>query len=171
MRLLSRLATARVAVAVLTVITGLQILLVTIGNITDYDTNWAFVRHVLAMDTTFRSPHMMWRAITNPGLATTAYVLIIIWEGLTSLVLIAACVNWVRTLFGHRDSDVARRLSALGWLMELTLFAGGFLAVGGEYFQMWQSAKWNGIQSALEYVTVSAIGLLLAHIAARPART
>ena len=27
--------------------------LVAFGNITDYETNWAFVRHVLSMDTIF----------------------------------------------------------------------------------------------------------------------
>ena len=32
---------------------GFWALLVTLGNITDYDTNWAFVQHVLAMDTIF----------------------------------------------------------------------------------------------------------------------
>src|SRR3546814_6146899 len=47
------------------------------GNVTDYGSNQAFVQHVLAMDTTFQSPALMWRAITDPALQTAAYLAII----------------------------------------------------------------------------------------------
>ena len=39
--------------------------LIAFGNITDYGTNFAFVQHVMSMDTTFRSPGVMWRAIAS----------------------------------------------------------------------------------------------------------
>lgn len=158
MRLLTGLGGLRVVVGVLTAISALQLALITIGNITDYDTNHAFVQHVFAMDTTFKSPHMMWRAITSPGLVTTAYVLIIIWEGLSAIALIAAVVGWLR------GSEWAARLSSLGWLMEAMLFGGGFIAIGGEYFQMWESSKWNGLTPALQNVIIASIGLILTHI-------
>lgn len=161
MRLLSRLGGLRVVVGVLTAISALQLALITIGNITDYDTNYAFVQHVFAMDTTFKSPHLMWRAITSPGLVTTAYVLIIAWEGLAAIALIAAVVAWIR------GSEAAKRLSSLGWLMEATLFGGGFIAIGGEYFQMWQSSKWNGLSAALQNVIIASVGLILANLVAQ----
>jgi predicted small integral membrane protein len=160
MRTLSRLGGLPVVVAALTLISALQLALVTIGNITDYGTNYAFVRHVLAMDTTFMSPNVMWRAITSRAVDTAVYDVIIAWEALTTLVLIAAFVTWVRR------GQHARRLSALGWLMWVMLFGGGFLAIGGEYFQMWQSSKWNGIQSALEYFIIGSVGLILANLRA-----
>src|SRR3546814_12098225 len=50
------------------------------GNVTDYGSNQAFVQHVLAMDTTFQSPALMWRAITDPALQTAAYLAIIAAE-------------------------------------------------------------------------------------------
>jgi len=158
MRLLTGLGGLRVVVGVLTAISALQLALITIGDITDYDTNHAFVQHVFAMDTTFKSPHMMWRAITSPGLVTVAYVLIIIWEGLSAIALIAAVVGWLR------GSEWAARLSSLGWLMEAMLFGGGFIAIGGEYFQMWESSKWNGLTPALQNVIIASIGLILTHI-------
>ncbi len=158
MRLLNRLGGLQVVVGVLTAISALQLALITIGNITDYDTNYAFVQHVFAMDTTFKSPNLMWRAITSPGLVTAAYVLIIIWEGLAALALIAAVVAWLR------GSELARRLSSLGWLMEAMLFGGGFIAIGGEYFQMWQSSKWNGLTAALQNVIIASVGLILTHL-------
>jgi predicted small integral membrane protein len=160
MRLLSRLGGLSVVVGVLTAISAIQLALITIGNITDYDTNYAFVQHVFAMDTTFKSPNLMWRAITNQGVVTAAYVLIIIWEGLSAIALIAAVVSWIR------GSDLAKRLSSLGWLMEAMLFGGGFIAIGGEYFQMWQSSKWNGLSAALQNVIIASVGLILTHLVA-----
>jgi predicted small integral membrane protein len=162
MGFLARIGGLRFAVVVLTAMTALQMALIAFGNITDFGTNQAFVHHVLAMDTTFRSPDMMWRAITSPGLQDTAYVVIIVWEVLTALVLIAALVAWVRT----RDAT-ARRLSTLGWVMWVLLFGAGFLAIGGEWFQMWQSDKWNGLQPALQNFLIATVALVVAHLPAK----
>src|SRR5262249_24399271 len=41
--------------------------LVTFGNLTDYDTNLAFIQHVLSMDTIFPSSRISYRAITTRG--------------------------------------------------------------------------------------------------------
>ncbi|HEY2699664.1 MAG TPA: DUF2165 family protein, partial [Pseudonocardiaceae bacterium] len=57
MRFLARLGTIRTVVALLALSTGLQMAFIAFGNITDFGTNQAFVVHVLAMDTTFESPH------------------------------------------------------------------------------------------------------------------
>src|SRR5215203_3203570 len=65
--------TMAVAVAAM----GLLVSLVAFGNLTDYDTNFAFVQHVLLMDTTFPSSTIRYRAITNPALHHAAYALII----------------------------------------------------------------------------------------------
>jgi predicted small integral membrane protein len=164
MILLRRLGSLRAVVAALTAITAIQMGLIALGNITDYDTNHQFVVHVLAMDTTFGSPNMMWRAITDPTLAAIAYVAIIAWETAAAIVLIAAAVAWARALGRHRDAETARRLSTLGWLMWLALFGGGFIAVGGEWFQMWQSTKWNGLQPALHNLLIASVALILAHL-------
>jgi predicted small integral membrane protein len=164
MGFLARIGGRRFAVIVLTAMTALQMALIAFGNITDFGTNQAFVQHVLAMDTTFRSPDMMWRAITSPGLQNAAYVVIIGWETLTALVLIAAFVAWVRT-----RTETARRLSTLGWVMWVLLFGVGFLALGGEWFQMWQSDKWNGLQPALQNFLIATVSLVIAHLPAKEA--
>src|SRR5690606_35271888 len=64
---------------------GLFFSLVALGNLTDYGSNFEFVRHVLAMDTTFGSPALMWRAITSTLLHHAAYVLIIAWQVITAV--------------------------------------------------------------------------------------
>ena len=53
---------------------------VTVDNIIDYDANFAFVRHVLSMDTTFPDDTLRWRAITEPTLWHVFYALIIFGE-------------------------------------------------------------------------------------------
>jgi predicted small integral membrane protein len=59
--------------------------LVTFGNVTDYNTNFAFVEHVLAMDTIFPFSTIKYRAITSPALHHAAYDLIIAVEAVIAL--------------------------------------------------------------------------------------
>ncbi len=167
MPIFSRFSALPAAVTVLTGTTALQMTLVAVGNITDFGTNQDFVRHVLAMDTTFQSPNMMWRAITSPGLADAAYLAIIAWEVLTALVLICGFIGCIRNHISGHAPSTAYKLSGLGWVMQLMLFGIGFLAIGGEWFQMWQSSKWNGLQAALPHIIIASFGLVLAHLAAK----
>jgi predicted small integral membrane protein len=53
-----------------------------------------------------------------------------------------------------RVSIVALTLSLLMWLV-------AFLAVGGEWFLMWQSKTWNGQDAAFRMFTVVGIVLLV----------
>jgi predicted small integral membrane protein len=164
---LLRLGTLPVAVAVLTLITAAYYLLVAIGNITDFGTNQQFVQHVFEMDTTFGDEDLTWRAIGSSAVQNIAYLLIIAWEVLIAAVLIWAVVAWVAALRGRAGYERARRLSTLGWTMVLLLFAGGFIVIGGEWFAMWQSEEWNGLDPALQNVIVAGLALILAHLPSR----
>ncbi|PRY46516.1 DUF2165 domain-containing protein [Umezawaea tangerina] len=167
MRLLARVGSPHAVAAAVTAITALYLLLVVLGNTTDYGTNRAFVEHVFAMDTTFNSPNVMWRAITSPTLVTIAYLLIIAWEAVTAVVLVVGVVAWVKVLFGRGDAEGARRWTTAGLVMQLLLFGGGFIVIGGEWFQMWQSKTWNGLQPALQNFTVAGISLVLVWVVGR----
>ena len=149
-----------VASTLLTATVALYIALVALGNITDFDSNQQFVRHVLAMDTTFKDDDLMWRAITSKGLQDTAYVAIIAWETLAALVLIAATWLWAPP----RPRTGARRISTYGLLMLMLLFGAGFIAIGGEWFAMWQSGDWNGLDAATRVFTLSGVVLLVVHL-------
>ncbi|WP_406631930.1 DUF2165 domain-containing protein [Amycolatopsis sp. WGS_07] len=170
MQVFRRLGTLPVAATVLTGMTATQMTLVTAGNITDFGTNQAFVRHVLAMDTTFQSSHMMWRAITSPGVADAIYIAIIAWELITALALLAGFFAGIRSHLAGRTLPIASQLSNVGWIMQLTLFGVGFMAIGGEWFQMWQSSKWNGLSAALQNLIVASLGLVLTHLATKESR-
>lgn len=156
------LGTLPVVCAVLTGLVALYMSLVALGNITDPDTNEAFVRHVLAMDTTFQDEDLMWRAITNKTAQDVAYFGIIAWESLTAVVLISATFAWGR---GLRTGlfDHPRRLATVGLLMLELLFVGGFITIGGEWFAMWQSHSWNGLDPAFRNATIGAFALVLIH--------
>ncbi|MFG3497682.1 DUF2165 domain-containing protein [Streptomyces sp. NPDC047928] len=158
-----RWGTLPVAATVLTGVVALYMALVAFGNITDFGTNQQFVHHVLAMDTTFRDPQLMWRAITSPALRDAAYVAIIVWETLAAVVLLFATWLWIAGLRG-REYGRARRASTVGLLMVLALFGGGFMAIGGEWFAMWQSSDWNGLDAAARNVALAAFTLVVVHL-------
>ncbi|MFG2791446.1 DUF2165 domain-containing protein [Streptomyces sp. NPDC048419] len=151
-----------IAAALLTATVALYIALVAFGNITDFGTNQAFVQHVLAMDTTFKDDDLMWRAVTDKGLQNTAYVAIIVWETVAALVLIYGTWLWAR-----REQDRARAVSTYGLLMLLVLFGAGFIAVGGEWFSMWQSKTWNGLDAALRVFMLSGVVLIVVQLTGR----
>ncbi|MFE7271192.1 DUF2165 domain-containing protein [Streptomyces sp. NPDC057623] len=147
------------AAALLTGTAALYIALVAFGNITDFGTNQQFVQHVLAMDTTFKDDDLMWRAVTSKGLQDAAYVAIIVWETVAALVLIYGTWLWAR-----RDDVRARRFSTYGLLMLMLLFGAGFIAIGGEWFSMWQSGDWNGLDAATRVFLFSGVVLIVNHL-------
>lgn len=136
--------------------------LVVFNNLTDYDSNYRFVRHVLMMDTTFTSNHVAWRALNSPVWHTAFYLCIILWEFITSVFCWWGGLKMARALAGmacefHRAKQLVIAGLALGLLMWLV----AFLTVGGEWFLMWQSKTWNGQEAALRMFTVLGIVLLL----------
>jgi predicted small integral membrane protein len=152
------------AATAVTGMVGLYMALVAFGNITDFGTNQQFVRHVFAMDTTFHDKALMWRAITSHAVADTAYVAIIAWETLSALVLIAATVLWIRAVLRDGDLSRARGASTLGLVMVLLLFGAGFVAIGGEWFSMWQSKAWNGLDAASRDILLAGLSLIVVRL-------
>ncbi|MGE0733555.1 MAG: DUF2165 family protein [Alphaproteobacteria bacterium] len=162
---MSALRLSRLAL-VLTV--ALFFTLVAESNISDYGSNWAFVQHVLSMDTTFKSPNLMWRAITNETVQTAIYVLIIAWQIMTALLL------WIGAfrMLAARRTDAARFAKAknpaiLGLTAGFLLYALGFLVIAGEWFVMWQSKEWNAQNTSAIFVLF--IGIALLHASGREA--
>src|SRR6266478_2868683 len=62
----------RVSKAVLVLAVALFYTILVLNNITDYGSNYEFVRHVLMMDSTFPGNHGMWRAVNSPSSRTDA---------------------------------------------------------------------------------------------------
>src|SRR3984893_4961156 len=66
--------------------------LVTFGNLTDYNTNYVFVEHVLSMDTIYAFSTIKYRAITDSALHHAVYAVVITAE------LIIAVLCWVGSI-------------------------------------------------------------------------
>jgi predicted small integral membrane protein len=135
---------------------------VVLNNLTDYASNFQFVRHVLMMDSTFPGNHGMWRALNAPTWHTMFYLSIIVWESVTMLLAWWGGLRLARALPGpalafHEAKGVA--VAALGLALLMWLVA--FLSVGGEWFLMWQSKAWNGQDAAFRMFTVTGLVLLL----------
>jgi predicted small integral membrane protein len=134
-------------------------LLVAVDNLVDYDTNYAFVRHVLSMDTTFPGNALLHRRITSPALWHAGYALIIAGEALTGFVLTLATAALCRHLRAPGAGfNRGKRLVIVGAGLGFLVWFFGFMVIGGEWFQMWQSATWNGQAPAFRfYMTILAV--------------
>jgi predicted small integral membrane protein len=140
---------------------ALYMLLAVFNNLTDYGSNYQLVEHVLAMDTTFPGNSGMWRAIRNPVIHQVFYASIIAWEAVIALLLSAGA--W--RMWQSRHGSVARwrhqrQWATAGLTLGLLLWFLAFITVGGEWFLMWQSSKWNGLGPALRMFTVMGLVLL-----------
>jgi predicted small integral membrane protein len=138
--------------------------LVAFGNVTDYGSNFAFVEHVLSMDTTFPDSALRWRAITSPILWQAAYWLIILGEALACAAYAIGTVALTRNLRAsgagfNRSKRFVYVATALGFLVWFL----GFMVIGGEWFAMWQSKTWNGQEAAFRfYAAVLGAGVFIA---------
>jgi predicted small integral membrane protein len=136
--------------------------LVVFDNITDFGSNYQFVRHVLLMDTTFPANQAHWRAIAAPAFHFAFYVGIIVWEAVIAVLLWWGSANLARKLRGPALAfRAAMRVAFAGLALSLLLWLVAFLCIGGEWFLMWQSPAWNGQQEAFRMFAVVGIVLLV----------
>lgn len=136
--------------------------LVVFNNITDYGSNYEFVRHVMMMDTTFPGNRGMWRAVNLPFWHTTFYVSIITWETITMLLCWWGGARMARLLRATSSAfHRAKRMAIAALTLSLLMWLVAFLVVGGEWFLMWQSKTWNGQDAAFRMFTVIGVVLLI----------
>lgn len=134
-------------------------LLVAFDNITDYETNYLFVQHVMSMDTTFAGNALMYRAVTSPTAWHVCYWLIIAAEAVTGILFLAGAIR----LFQLRNAPAVlfnqgKALVVAAGLLAFVVWFFGFMVVAGEWFAMWQSATWNGQEPAFRfYITALAV--------------
>lgn len=154
----------RAAKAALVAAIALFASLVAFGNLTDYDTNFAFVQHVLSMDTIYPSSTIKYRAITDPALHHAAYAVIIAAEAATAVLCWIGAVVLVRHIGAAAGTfNRAKSFAVIGLTLGLLLWQVGFMSIGGEWFGMWQSQQWNGVPSAFRFLlTIIAVLIFVA---------
>ena len=135
-------------------------LLVCFNNLVDYDTNYAFVRHTLSMDTVFPGNTLKHRAILDPSIWRLAYAVIIFTELLTGILLLIGVVLLFKNIRSSSGFIRAKNWIYLGCTVGFLLWFLGFIVVAGEWFSMWQSDKWNGIEAAFRFVALTMFTLI-----------
>ena len=95
----------RISKVALLAAVALFMALVTLNNVIDYGSNFAFVKHVLSMDTTFPENQLRWRALTSPAVHHVFYAGIIAWEATTTL----ARVDWIHWITSARQAKTCAK--------------------------------------------------------------
>jgi predicted small integral membrane protein len=135
--------------------------IVVFNNITDYNSNYEFVVHVLSMDSLPQN-QAMWRAVDSTFIHKTFYHSIITWEAVTAALAWAGGVILLRKLRASAAAfNLAKRISFVALTLGLLMWFVAFLTVGAEWFLMWQSKTWNGQEAAFRMFTVIGIILIL----------
>jgi predicted small integral membrane protein len=137
-------------------------LLVVFNNLTDFNSNLQFVRHVLSMDSTFPGNQGMWRALPSPTVQAMFYISIIGWETATMILLGWGVVNMFRALrMPVADFTAAKRIALIALTLSMLMWLVAFLDIGAEWFLMWQSRAWNGQEAAFRMFAVVGLVVLI----------
>lgn len=153
----------RLSKVVLVLAIALYASLVAFNNLTDYDSNFIIVNHVLKMDTTFPDNKGLWRAIESPIIHHMAYGLIIFIEIVIATLCWLGGFHLYRNIKHSAQFNQAKKMAILGLTLGFILWFTGFMAIGGEWFLMWQSEIANGQQAAFRLVMI--IGIILIYLA------
>ena len=160
---MSSLKSIRLVQIVVAALAGIYMLLVGIDNVLDYDVNFEFAKHVMGMKDLFPNNDLDdERSISQLWLIHVFYIGIIILEISGGLITLKGMVD----IINHRQSESfifiqQKRFAILGVLIGLVLWAGVFLIVAGEWFQMWQSATWNAQSTAFNLAILYGVFLVI----------
>jgi predicted small integral membrane protein len=151
----------RLCKIVLTSLSFVYLLIVVFNNLTDANSNYQFVRHVLSMDTTFPGNALMYRSIQAPIIHKAFYASIIGWEALCCLLIGAGTLRlWNARNAPAADWKKAKGVASIGLTASLVQWYFAFMAIGGEWFLMWQSRIWNGQEAAFRLFAFMGLTLL-----------
>jgi predicted small integral membrane protein len=149
---------ARLGIVISVIGCGLLSLFVSFGNITDYWTNFEFVKHVLSMDTIFPDSKVKYRSIENSSLHHAFYISIIFAEVLISYFILSGSIKMIINIKNEPSNfQQSKKDSFIGLALGIALWFIGFEVIGGEWFSIWQSSTWNGLNSANRIVIFYAI--------------
>ena len=136
--------------------------LVVFNNLTDFDSNYQFVRHVLMMDNMAPGNHEQWRALSSPAIHLAFYCGIIAWEIANTVLLWWGVARLVKVLrLPAAAFNSAKGLPVMALALSMSMWLVAFLSVGGEWFLMWQSHTWNGQEAAFRMFAVVGLVLLI----------
>ena len=138
--------------------------LVVFNNLTDFSSNYEFIRHVLSMDTTISRQS---RNVAGTDVANDASCFLLADHRVgvrhDDPCVVGTRANLFRALREPADVfNAAKRVAVMALTLSLLMWLVAFLDVGGEWFLMWQSHTWNGQEEAFRMFVIVGFVLLLA---------
>ncbi len=136
----------------------------------DYPSNYAFVQHVLGMDSLFSGEAQAWRAFRDSTPEDNSYWVyhafyasIILWEAAAGV----GCAVGAWQLWRARHETAAafhraKKWAVYGLSLSLLQWFVAFITVGAEWFLMWQSKTWNGQDAAFRMF--ACLGIMLVYL-------
>jgi predicted small integral membrane protein len=157
--------TVRLAKIAVAFSAGFLILLVALGNVFDYGANFDVVQHILSMDMIPPGP-LKWRAVTSPALHHLCYLFIILTEfASAALTLSGAWLLWRARAEAAAVFNNAKSAAVAGLCVGFLLYLLGFMAVGGEWFQMWRAGVYNMQEPAFRFIGSVGIAMIFVSLA------
>jgi predicted small integral membrane protein len=142
---------------------ALYISLVCFNNVVDYRSNFPFVAMVAKMEDTFSKERNGWRSVNDPAIHFLLFVLILICELTVAGLLWFGSFKMLQRRSAAADTFAsAKKYSAAGYSLAVMLWFTVFIAIGGEWFLMWQSKKWNAQPTGF-FLTCSFLLFLIYH--------
>lgn len=146
---------------IVTASVGILVFIVGLNNILDYSTNFDFVRHILSMDLFLEGP-LRSRAILSTSLHHLFYMAIIFIECAGAIfTLYGAYCLWCARLAASRSFNQTKSQALLGMGSLLILYLLGFMAIGGEWFQMWRDGVYNAQEPVFRFIVCIGIAILI----------
>jgi len=140
---------------------ALFLTLAVVGNLTMSDVGFGAVKTAVSMETTFKHPGAMWRAVTSPGLVYAIFGLIVLVEAIGA----ALCWAGVARMWGARQDTAsfyrAGDMARIGLGVTAALYFIGWLVIASEWFEMWQSQQLNVLPDAFRIFAAAMLILLL----------
>jgi len=135
--------------------------LVAIGNIFHPSINFPFVEHVFMMDTIFPDAPVGYRAINSPLIHWLGYAVIVLFETLTAILCWMGAYNMLQSRQASgKEFQRSKQMAIAGLAVGFLVWEVAFMSVGGEWFSMWMSQQWNGIDSAFRFF-ITILGVLI----------
>ncbi|NBB92357.1 MAG: DUF2165 family protein [Gammaproteobacteria bacterium] len=156
----------RLLKVVLVACVGLQALFYGLQNIVNLEAAHAVVAAVLSMANHEYYPQHIGPPITLTILVWAALAIIILGELLAGLLCLKGCFDMLRHRRGTAvEFAAAREYALLGCGLAVAVWLGLFMAVGGAYFQMWQTELGlSSLEGAFMYAISSGIVLLFVNM-------
>jgi predicted small integral membrane protein len=139
--------------------------LAALTNLSEPQSNFAFIKHIMSMDTTYQTKGCMWRAVNNPILQRTAFSFIIILEILVAIFGIIGSYQLTSNLLAIEPAwETAKFFCYLSLFVALFIWFFIFQVIGAEWFSSWQSEHWNGIRDSMRINLIAIAGVLFLHL-------